>query len=79
MVQEERDEAAAQGMAKGRAEEARKVLRRFLNRHFPDLAPLTEIDAISDVDTLESIIETAFDAKSADQVRAAILNTTKPN
>ena len=41
IVQEERDQAAAEGRAegeaKGRAAEARRVLRLLLRKHFPEL------------------------------------------
>ena len=51
----------------------------MLKRHFPELESLVEIDAISDVDGLESIGESIFDASSADTVRAAILAAARPN
>ena len=83
IVQEERDQAAAEGRAegeaKGRAAEARRVLRLLLRKHFPELESLAEIDGISNVDALESIIESIFDASGADTVRAAILTAAKPN
>ena len=87
LVQEERDQAAAEGLAKGqaqgeakgRAAEARRVLRLLLKKHFPELESLAEIDVISNVDALESIIESIFDASGADPVRAAILTAAQPN
>jgi predicted transposase YdaD len=91
IVQEERDQAAAEGLAKGLAEgqaqgqaqgqaaEARRVLRLLLKKHLPELETLTEIDVISNVDALESIIESVFDGGGADPVRAAILTAAKPN
>src|ERR1019366_6704565 len=83
IVQEERDQAAAEGEAKGeakgRAAEARRVLRLLLKKHFPELESLAEIDGISNVDALESIIESIFDASGADPVRAAILTAAQPN
>jgi len=71
LVQEERDQAAAG--------EARKCLRVLLRKRFPELESLAEIDVISNVDALESIIESFFDAGGADPVRAAILTAAKPN
>ena len=91
LVQEERDQAAAEGRAEGLAEgqaqgqaqgeaaEARRFLRRLLRKHYPELESLAEIDAISDVDALESIGESVFDASSADSVRTAILTAARPN
>ena len=91
LVQEERDQAAAagraeglaegqaQGRAQGRAVEARRFLRLLLRKHFPELESLAEIDGISNVDALESIIESIFDASGADPVRAAILTAAQPN
>jgi hypothetical protein len=91
LVQEERDQAAAegraeglskgqaQGEAQGRAAEARKVLRLLLRKYYPELESVAEIDGISNVDALESIIESVFDASGADPVRAAILTAAKPN
>ena len=75
LVQEERDQAAAEG----RAAEARRVLRLLLKKHFPALESLAEIDGISNVEALESIIESIFDASGADPIRAAILTAAKPN
>jgi len=73
----DRAQAAAQGRAEGeaqgRAAEARKVLRLLLRKHFPELESLAQIDAISNVDALESIIESVLDATGGDAVRAAIL------
>ena len=79
LVQEERDQAAAEGRAEGRAAEARRVLRLLLRKHFPELECLAEIDGISNVEALESIIESVFDASGADPVRAAILTAAQPN
>ena len=95
LVQEERDQAAAEGLAKGLAEglaegeakgqakgqaaEARRVLRLLLRKQFPELESLAEIDGISNVEALESIIESVFDASGAGPVRAAILTAAKPN
>ena len=83
IVQEERDQAAAEGRAegeaKGRAAEARRVLRLLLRKHIPELESLAEIDGISNADALESIIESVFDASGADPVRAAILTAAKTN
>jgi hypothetical protein len=82
LVQEERDQAAAEGRAEGLAQgqaAARRVLRLLLRKHFPELESLAEIDAISNIDALESIIESIFDASGADPVRAAILTAAKPN
>jgi hypothetical protein len=77
LVQEERDLAAAEGRAEGRATEARRFLRLLLRKHFPEMESLAEIDAISNADVLESIIESVFDASGADAVRAAILTAAK--
>ena len=71
--------AAAQGEARGRAEEARKFLRLLLRKHFPELESLAQIDAISNVDALESIIESVLDATGGDAVRAAILTAAQAN
>jgi len=83
----DRARAAAQGEAQGRAEgrtegradEARKFLRLLLRKHFPELEPLAQIDAISNVDALESIIESVLEATGGDAVRAAILTAAQPD
>jgi hypothetical protein len=79
----ERARAAAQGRAegeeRGRAAEARKLLRLLLRKHFPELESLAQIDAISNVDSLESIIESLLDATGVDAVRVAILTAAQPN
>ena len=72
-------EGLAKGLSQGRAAEARKFLRLLLRRHFPELESLEEIDAIFDVDALESIGESIFDASSPDPLRAAILTAARPN
>jgi len=79
IVQEVREEGVAEGKAEGKAEEARKFLRLLLGKNFPELESLPEIDTVSGVDTLESLIQMTFDARSADQVRAAVLAAAKPN
>ena len=87
LVQEERDQAAAEGraeglaegLAQGKAAEARRFLRLLLKKYFPELESLAEIDGISNVEALESIIESVFDASGADPVRAAILTAAQPN
>jgi hypothetical protein len=99
IVQEERDQAAAEGEARGEARgqargealgeargqalgqaaEARKFLRLFLRRRFPELESLAEIDAVSSVQALEAIAESVLDAAGPDSVRAAILAAAKPN
>ena len=72
-------EGLAEGRAEGRAAEARKVLRLLLRKHLPELEPPAEIDEISNVDALESIIESALDATGADAIRAAILTAARKN
>ena len=72
-------EGKAQGQRQGRAAEARKFLRLLLRKHFPELESLAEIDAISNVDALESIIESVLDAGGADAIRAAILTAAQAN
>ena len=71
IVQEERDQA--------RAMEARRFLRLWLRKHFPELQSLPEIDAITSVEDLESIGEAVLDAHSAESIRAAILAAAKTN
>jgi len=51
----------------------------LLRKHFPELESLAQIDAISNVDALESIIESVLDATGADPVRIAILTAAQPN
>jgi hypothetical protein len=83
IVQEERDQAAAEGEARGEARgeavEARKFLRRLIRKRFPELESLAEIDAVSSVAALEAIGESVLDATAPDSVRAAILAASKPN
>jgi hypothetical protein len=71
----ERERAAAAG----KVAEARKILRLLLSKQFPALASLTEIDMISNADTLESIIESVLAATSAERIRAAIIAAAQPN
>jgi hypothetical protein len=87
VVQQERDRAAAQGLAKGLAqgqaegtvEEGRKFLRLMLRKRFPALELLPEIDAISDITTLESLGELVMDATEAAPVQAAIVAAAQVN
>ena len=67
------------GEAQGRAAEARKFLRLLLRKHFPELESLAQIDAISNVNALETIIESVLDGTSADAVRTAILTAAHTN
>jgi hypothetical protein len=73
----ERERAAAAGRAEGRAGEARKILRLLLQKYFPALASLAEVEMISDPDTLDSIIESVLNGASAEPVRAAILSAAQ--
>ena len=74
IVREEgRLEGRSEGRMEGRSEEARKVLRRLLRKYYPNLELLPEIDRISDVVMLESLIETTFEADEEELVRTAIL------
>ena len=91
IVQEERDQAAAAGEARGEARgkalgeacgqatEARKFLRLVLRKRLPELESLAEIDAVSNVEALETIAESVLNAADADSVRVAILAAAKPN
>jgi hypothetical protein len=87
IVQEERDQAEAEGFAKGlalseargQAAVARRFLRLFLRKLLPELESLAEINAVSSVAALEAIAESVLDASGADSVRAAILAAAKPN
>jgi predicted transposase YdaD len=77
LVREEREQAAAEGiaegMAKGQASEARKVLRFLLKKNFPGLEPIPAIDAITSVAILESLMEATFNETDTASMRAAIL------
>ena len=83
VVQERVDEvsaaARAEGQILGQAAEARKFLLLLLRKHFPELQSLPEIDAISSVTGLESIIEAVLDGCSPESIREAILAAAKPN
>ncbi len=91
LVREEREQAASEGrvegkaegleegQAKGRTAEARKFLRLLLKKNFPDLESPPEIDHISDVATLDGLIERAFEAPNSDSIRDAILAAAKAN
>jgi hypothetical protein len=63
----------------GQVNEARRFLRLLLRKNFPPLESLTEIDRISNVETLESLGEAIVDAGDADAVREAILAAARPN
>lgn len=75
LVQEERDEARAEG----RVDEARRFLRLLLRNNFPELASIPEIDQISTVEALEALGEAIVEARDADRVRDAILAAARPN
>ena len=85
MMEVDRERAAAQGRAEGRsegrsegrAEEARKFVRVLLRRHYPELESLAAIDAISNVDALEAVVESILDATGAEAVRTAILTAAQ--
>ena len=87
LVEEEREKAAAKGRVEGRVEgrmqgqvnDARRFLRRLLSKNFPQLESLTEIDQISNVETLESLGEAIVDARDADAVREAFLAAARAN
>ena len=85
MMEVDRERAAAQGRAEGRsegrsegrAEEARKFVRVLLRRRYPELESLAAIDAISNVDALEAVVESVLDAPGTDAVRRAILSAAQ--
>ncbi len=76
LVREFTDRARDEGEAKGRAEGARRMLRRSLATRFPGLEQMPEIDLIANVDMLEALMVDAVlnsvDRAQAEQaVRAA--------
>ncbi len=77
LVREEREQAAAEGFAEGRAEEAHGLLRIVRKKKFPELQFLQAIDHISDIETLDGLIERAFEAPHSDSMREAILAAAK--
>jgi predicted transposase YdaD len=84
IVREEREQAAAEGRAEGKAlgkaEEARKVLRLGLRVKFPDLESLPEIDRISSIEGLETLIESVFTSIDGSAIRNAIVAAaSRPN
>ena len=79
VVQERVDEASAAARVEGQAAEARKFLLLLLRKHLPELQSLPEIDAISSVTELESVIEAVLDGRSPESIREAILAAAKPN
>jgi hypothetical protein len=76
IVQEERDSARQEGRMEGRLEGRRDVLRVALGTRYPDLLDLKEIDRISNLETLQSLVEMAYSGVSHDSIRQAILNAT---
>jgi hypothetical protein len=50
-----------------------------LRKRLPELETLAEIDAVSNVEALETIAESVLNAADADSVRVAILAAAKPN
>lgn len=69
LVRELRDEARAEGQAG----EARKVLRMSLRAKFPELESLSEIDRISSIEALESLIESVIRSNDEHSIHMAIL------
>ena len=60
------DEGRAEGQARGRAEEARRILLRLGTRRFgpPDSATAAALGALADVERVERMTEQLLDATS---------------
>ena len=79
LVREVADKAAREGRAEGRTEGGRLVLRRVLKAKFPGLEEMPEIQLISSVEVLESLIETASTASDRSTIERAISAAARPN
>ena len=66
------DEGRAEGEARGRAEEARRVLLRLGSRRLgqPDATASEALAELADVERIERMIDRALDAPSWDEVLA---------
>jgi hypothetical protein len=71
--------SVAQGWAKkGVAQHARVMLRKLLNRNYPELERLSEIDQFVDAAKLDALCDLILDGTDADSLRQAILNAASP-
>jgi predicted transposase YdaD len=70
---EGRAEGRIEGKVEGEAAEARKLLRIALRTQYPDLLVMPEVDQITKVEALESMIEAVLCGSSQDTIRRTIL------
>jgi hypothetical protein len=82
LVKEERDKAREEGLERGREEgrtgEARRLLRIVLKSRFPGLEQMTEIEAISPTETMESLLTMAITSTERRSVERAIAAAARP-
>jgi len=71
-AKEAREAGRAEGLERGRTAEARRSLRVALKIRFPGSDEMPEIDAISVVEELESLFETAITSMERAVVERAI-------
>ena len=74
LVKEERDKAREEG----RTGEARRLLRIVLKSRFPGLEQMTEIEAISPTETMESLLTMAITSTERRSVERAIAAAARP-
>jgi hypothetical protein len=73
-------EERAKGREEGRQDQTRRLLKLGLRARFPSLENLPEIDRISSIEKLESLIESIFQASDQDTIHDAIVaGATRPN
>jgi hypothetical protein len=68
----EREKAAQEGRQGGQADEARKLLRKFLATRFPGLETRPEIDRIASTAAIEALFDIALNATSRAEMEQAL-------
>lgn len=80
LVREVKDKAAAEGRAeamKAAQDNLRRLLRTCLRSTFPGLESMPEIDALSNVETVEAIMQKALTSKNRAEVEQAIVDAAR--
>jgi hypothetical protein len=71
-IRELEENAIASGTARGRVEEARRLIRTLVALRFPSLGDLPQLDRVADAGRLEELIRDLILADSLEPAAAAV-------
>ena len=73
LYQEGLEEGRAEGQAKGKAEGVVKAIRIALQKKFPMLGAIAELDSVQGPEALDELLSAILEARSPEEARSALL------